>query len=67
MTSEVLAHIYDPFYTTRRSTGGSGLGMNIVYNLVTSKLLGQIETTSQPGQGLKIVMLIKLLQKRPPY
>jgi len=67
MTPEVLAHIYDPFYTTRRSTGGSGLGMNIVYNLVTSKLLGQIKTTSQLGQGLEIVMAIKLLHERPPY
>jgi signal transduction histidine kinase len=67
MSAEVLARIYDPFYTTRRSEGGSGLGMNIVYNLVTSKLRGQIETTSQPGEGLKIVMTIKLLNEQPAY
>jgi len=67
MGAEVLERIYDPFYTTRRSEGGSGLGMNIVYNLVTSKLHGQIETTSQLGEGLKIVMTIKLLNEQPAY
>jgi len=67
MSAEVLARIYDPFYTTRRTEGGSGLGMNIVYNLVTSKLGGQIETTSQPGEGLNIVMTIKLLNEQPAY
>ena len=67
MSTHVLERIYDPFYTTRRSEGGSGLGMNIVYNLVTSKLNGHIETTSQPGEGLKVVMSIKLLNEQPAY
>jgi len=59
MDESTLKRIYDPFFTTRRSEGGSGLGMNIVYNLVTSKLNGYIETTSQPGYGLKVTMTIK--------
>lgn len=40
--------IYDPFYTSRRNRGGTGLGLNIVYNLVTQKLSGQIRLVSQP-------------------
>ncbi len=35
--------VFEPFYTTKRNQGGSGLGMNIVFNLVTDKLLGSIE------------------------
>lgn len=56
MDEKTLRKIYDPFYTTRRSDGGSGLGMNIVYNLVTSKLNGNIETKSQPGEGIQVTM-----------
>lgn len=46
-----LDKIFDPFFTTKRGTGGSGLGMNIVYNLVTQTLGGQINCTSKIGQG----------------
>jgi ligand-binding sensor domain-containing protein/signal transduction histidine kinase len=46
-----LARIYDPFFTTKRGAGGSGLGMHIVYNLVTQLLGGSIEAASVEGQG----------------
>ncbi len=46
-----LDKIFDPFFTTKRGLGGSGLGMNIVYNLVTQTLNGQINCTSKIGQG----------------
>ena len=46
-----LEKIFDPFFTTKRGVGGSGLGMNIVYNLVTQTLNGQISCTSKVGHG----------------
>ncbi|MBB6481670.1 PAS domain-containing sensor histidine kinase [Spirochaeta isovalerica] len=51
ISEDNLKRIFDPFFTTRRGTGGSGLGMNIVYNLVTQSLGGQISCTSTVGEG----------------
>lgn len=51
MTSEELTHIFEPFYTTKRGQGGTGLGLHIVYALVTQRLKGQIECQSTPGVG----------------
>jgi signal transduction histidine kinase len=52
MNAEALKHLFDPFYTTKRGRGGSGLGANVVYNLVTTKLGGSIAVDSEPGHGL---------------
>jgi signal transduction histidine kinase len=46
-----VPRIFDPFFTTRRGQGGSGLGLNIVYNLVTRMLRGSIRVQSEPGAG----------------
>jgi len=54
-----LSHVFDPFFTTKRASGGTGLGMNIVYNLVTQKLGGQITCESKPGQGTKFHFTIE--------
>jgi signal transduction histidine kinase len=51
MDREQKERIYDPFYTTTRGSGGTGLGMNIVYNLVTQTLKGSIMLETSPGQG----------------
>ncbi len=59
IASENLSKIFEPFFTTKRGQGGSGLGLHIVYNLVTQKLGGTIQCESQPGKGTKFV--IKLL------
>jgi signal transduction histidine kinase len=39
----IKAKIFDPFVTTKRGQGGSGLGMNIVFNLIDAKLGGTIK------------------------
>lgn len=46
-----VPRIFDPFFTTRRGQGGSGLGLNIVYNLATRMLRGSIRVRSEPGDG----------------
>lgn len=57
---ENLSRIYDPFFTTNREHGGSGLGMNIVYNLITNKLNGSIECISLPDQGTTFIIQLPL-------
>lgn len=52
MEQEELEKLFDPFYTTKRGQGGSGLGAHIVFNLVTGLLHGSIRASSQPGKGL---------------
>lgn len=53
MGKEILEHAFEPFYTTRRGTGGSGLGLYITYNLVTQALGGTVRCDSAPGQGTR--------------
>ncbi len=53
-----LSQIFEPFYTTARNQGGTGLGLHIVYNLVTQKLQGTICVNSQLGEGVKFTLSI---------
>ena len=53
---EHLARVFDPFFTTKRGIGGSGLGLHIVYNLVTQLLGGTIHVASEPGKGASFVI-----------
>lgn len=46
-----LSRIFEPFFTTKLGQGGSGLGLNIVYNIVTGILGGEITVESEPGEG----------------
>jgi PAS domain S-box-containing protein len=51
ITEQDIKQIFDPFFTTKRGQGGSGLGLNIVYNLVVTTLGGSIEVKSKPYRG----------------
>lgn len=51
MTPEVREKLFDPYFTTKRDQGGSGLGMPIIQDLVKETLHGRIIVTSEPGEG----------------
>jgi two-component system NtrC family sensor kinase len=53
MAQDTLCQLFDPFFTTRRGQGGSGLGAHILYNLATGPLGGTVKADSAPGQGLR--------------
>jgi PAS domain S-box-containing protein len=57
MESDVLEHIYDPFFTTKRGkAGGTGLGLHLVYNIVTQQLEGEIKCFSEPHKGARFII-----------
>ena len=58
MAPKTLHQVFDPFFTTKMGQGGSGLGMNIVYNIVTGMLKGTIEIQSTPQRGTSITVTI---------
>ena len=51
ISKDYISKIFEPFYTTRRGEGGSGLGLYITYNIVTVTLGGTISCTSEVGVG----------------
>lgn len=53
MDERVAKRVFDPFFTTRLGSGGSGLGLYIVYNLVTAVLGGSIALTTARGRGVR--------------
>jgi signal transduction histidine kinase len=56
IAQENLKRIYDPFFTTKRGSGGSGLGLHIVYNLIQQILGGTIEVASEIGAGTRFTV-----------
>lgn len=64
---EDLDHIFDPFFTTNRANGGSGLGLYIVYNLVTQKLGGVIQCSSVVGKGTTFKINIPMANLRADW
>ena len=58
---DVQRHVFDPFFTTRRAHGNTGLGLYIVRNLVTQQLGGTVALVSAPGKGTTIRMRLPVL------
>lgn len=56
---ENLPKIFDPFFTTNREKGGTGLGLNILYNIVSTTLHGTIKCISEENQGVKFIILFQ--------
>ncbi|GLQ75790.1 sensor histidine kinase [Vibrio penaeicida] len=57
---QILKRIFEPFVTTKRGKGGSGLGANIIYNIVNQLLKGKIECSSELGHGAEFVITVPL-------
>ena len=58
MSLDVRRRAFDPFFTTRRDQGGTGLGLHIVYSIVTNRLGGRLDLDSSPGGGTRIQMIL---------
>ena len=54
--ADIIDRVFDPFFTTRRGQGGTGLGLNIVYNLVVKQFNGTISARSTVGQGTEFLL-----------
>ncbi len=66
MKQTTMQRMYEPFYTTRRGSGGSGLGLSIIFNLVTQTLGGHIQCHTEINKGTRfeISFPIKARNKR---
>ncbi len=62
---QLRKRIFDPFVTTKRGQGGSGLGMHLVYNLVTQGLNGSISVQSETGQGVEFKIIFPVKRINP--
>jgi|APCry1669193181_1035450.scaffolds.fasta_scaffold32552_2 PAS domain S-box-containing protein len=58
MSADIRRRAFDPFFTTRRNEGGTGLGLHIVYSIVTSRLGGRIHLHSAPNEGTRVQMIL---------
>jgi two-component system, cell cycle sensor histidine kinase and response regulator CckA len=57
MPADVAARVFEPFFTTRRGRGGTGLGLAMVHDIVTRRG-GRIELESRPGRGTRFDLLL---------
>ncbi len=66
MTPEVQRQAFDPFFTTRRNEGGTGLGLHIVYTLITQQFGGRMVLDSRLGQGTTFRIIMPKTAKAGP-
>lgn len=60
MDKKTLKQVYDPFFTTKRSKGGTGLGMAVVYRIIKDHC-GALSITSKPGKGTTVVIELNIV------
>jgi len=58
--TENIGNIFDPFFTTKRGAGGTGLGLSVVYNIITQQFGGTIYCESQIGKGTSFIIRFML-------
>jgi signal transduction histidine kinase len=58
MTDDVATRVFEPFYTTKETGQGTGLGLSLAYDVVTKAHGGSIEVDSEPGRGTTFVVVI---------
>ncbi len=63
MDEQLASRIFDPFYTTNDVGLGTGLGLSIAYFIVTQNHRGEMNVTSQPGQGSCFKILLPVEQE----
>lgn len=56
--ADIVKKVFDPFFTTNRQSGRSGLGMHIIYNIVTQKFKGSISCVDNASQGALFVIRV---------
>ncbi|MCW8929681.1 MAG: ATP-binding protein [Gammaproteobacteria bacterium] len=61
MSPEILNSVFEPFVTTKRNKGGTGLGAHIIYNIITQQLHGTISCCSEFGEGVMFKMTIPVV------
>lgn len=60
INSNIKHKVFEPFVTTKRNSGGTGLGLNIIYNLIHQKLKGSLELISNENMGTKFIISIPI-------
>ncbi|TDR12600.1 PAS domain-containing protein [Marinomonas communis] len=63
ISKEHISKIFDPFFTTQRGAGGTGLGLNITYNIITNVLGGSIVCHSEEGKGVEFIIKFKVADR----
>lgn len=58
MSHDIRRKAFDPFFTTRRDQGGTGLGLHIVHTVVTNCLGGRVNLDSELGEGTRIQLIL---------
>ena len=58
MSPQIRRQAFDPFFTTRRHEGATGLGLHIVHSMVVDRLEGRLALTSQPGEGTSVRLIL---------